>query len=228
MRWTGIVLVGTLLGLPVLAHATPSGPRTPLPTTADDKKPPPKSGDKKPEGKTDFDDLFGAPAKGTSLDDVTKATQGIGGSKNNATLHVKEGTIDATAPVQLKAVFAAEHIEIDKRLGCQPAGKEKRRLVELSFNDLPAKAIPFEVCLTLVSKAGREMSMSVAIVDARNLRVAKAESVVDFRGKERVDHVLEFPAPTFNNPGPYQYVVDLDGQEAGRLPLFTVKVDANP
>ena len=70
--------------------------------------------------------------------------------------------------------------------------------------------------------------MSVAIVDSRNQRVAKGEDVIDFRGRPKMDHVLAYPAPVFKMAGQYFYVVDLDGKEVGRMPIFvlTVKGDS--
>ena len=181
---------------------------------------------KAPPPANNFDDLFGAPPPKTNLDAMKKATDGMGAKTSADGLAAKVGTIEnGDAAVQLLNVFAAEHINQDKKLGCQPAGRDKKRVVEWSFDELPQKGQPFEVCLTLASKAGREMNMSIAIVDARNQRVAKAEDVIDFRGRSKVDHVLEYPAPMFKLPGQYFYVVDLDGKEAGRMPIFTVKVE---
>jgi len=131
--------------------------------------------------------------------------------------------------VQLLKVFAAERINQDKKLGCQPGGRDKKKLVDWTFDEVPAKAnVGFEVCLTLTSKAGREMNMNVAIVDARNQRVAKASDVIDFRSRPKIDHVLEFPPPVFKGAGQHFYVVDLDGKEVGRLPLFVVNLEGAP
>ncbi len=186
-----------------------------LPALADDKN----KGDK-----SDFDDLFGAPPKPTNLDAMKKATDGMSAKTSAGKgLSEKVDKVDKNAPVKLLGVFAAEHINQDRKRGCQPAGRDKKKVVEWDFDDVPAKGKPFEVCLTLASKAGREMNMHIAIVDARNVRVASAEDVIDFRGRDKIDHVLEYPAPMFNLAGPYFYVVDLDGKEVGRLPLFQVK-----
>ena len=70
--------------------------------------------------------------------------------------------------------------------------------------------------------------MSVAIVDPRNLRVARAEDVVDFSGRAgRIEHVLEFPETTFKTAGQYFYLVEMDGKEIGRLPIFEVRAGAS-
>jgi hypothetical protein len=191
------------------------------PALAEDKK-------KKDSG-VNIDDLFGAPpAKGGNLDAMKKATEGMGNKTGATGLAPKVDAVDSDAGVTFTNVFAAEKINEDKKLGCQPAGRDKKKVVEWTFDEVPAKAAQgFEVCLTMTSKAGREMNMSVSIVDSRNQKVAKAEDVVDFRGRTKIDHVLEYPAPTFKMVGPYFYVVDLDGKEAGRLPLFVVKVDGS-
>ena len=138
----------------------------------------------------------------------------------------KTAVVDDEAKVQFYSAFAAEKIVIDKKLGCQVAGRDKKKLTYFAFDEVPAEGVPFSVCLTMQSKAGREMAMSVAIVDPRNARVVKAEDVVDFRGRtQRMDHILDFPAPIFKLVGPYQYVVELDGKEVARLPIFDVKID---
>ncbi len=190
---------------------------------------PARAADKKPEAdKGNFDDLFGAPPKNANLDAVKKATEGMQNKQGADGLAAKVSAIDSEAAVQLLNVFVAEAIAHDAKLGCQPSGRDKKRIVEFTFDELPAKGLPFDACLTLASKAGREMNMSIAIVDSRNQRVAKAEDVIDFRGRPKIDHVLGFPAPMFKIAGQHYYVVDLDGKEVGRLPLFvlTVKSDA--
>lgn len=191
-----------------------------LPALAGDKKKPKDDG-------VNIDDLFGAPpSKGSNLDAMKKATEGVGAKAGGDALAPKVDAVDKDASVTFLGVFAAERINQDKKLGCQPAGRDKRKLKQWTFDEVPARAPQgFEVCLTLASKAGREMNMSVAIVDARNQRVAKAEDVVDFRGRNKIDHVLEYPAPVFKMTGQYFYVIDLDGKEAGRLPIFTVGLD---
>lgn len=193
-----------------------------FPALADEKKKP-------KEDKGNFDDLFGAPPPKANMDAMKKATEGMKNKAGADGLAAKVGTIDNDAGVQLLNVFAAETVAQDKKLGCQPGGRDKKKVVEWTFDEVPAKGLPFEVCLTLASTAGREMNMSVAIVDARNQRVAKAEDVIDFRGRPKMDHVLAYPAPVFKLAGQYFYVVDLDGKEVGRLPIFvlTVKGDSS-
>ncbi len=184
---------------------------------------------KKPKADADVDAFFDAPAdpkKTTSLDDLHKATAGVANRETKDGMAPKGGLVDDDAPVLLHAVFAAQKIVIDKKLGCQPGGRDKKKLSYFAFDELPQEGVPFEVCVTVSSKVGREMSMSVAVVDPRNSRVARAEDVIDFRGRAgRMDHVLEFPAPTFKVAGPYQYLIELDGKEVGRLPLFEVRVE---
>lgn len=176
-----------------------------------------------------FDDLFGAPPPKNNLEEMKKATEGVGNKTGSGGLAPKEDEIDPNASVQLLKVFAAEKIHQDKKLGCQPGGRDKKKLVDWTFDEVPAKAnVGFEVCLTLASKAGREMNMNVSIVDARNQRIAKASDVIDFRGRPKIDHVLEYPPPVFKNAGQHFYVVDLDGKEVGRLPLFVVSLEGAP
>jgi hypothetical protein len=185
---------------------------------ADDKK---KKDDK---GATNFDDLFGsAPQKPSSLDAMKKASDGVGaktGSNNG--LAAKTGTVDDNAAVTLMNVFAAEHILHDDKKGCQ--SKDKIKIAEWTFDDTPARGKPFEVCLTVASQIGREVRIDTAVVDSRNGRIATGSGdMLNFSGHTKVDSILAFPAPMFNMPGQYFYVVDVDGKEAGRLPLFVVK-----
>jgi hypothetical protein len=188
-----------------------------VPAVADDKG-------KSKDQAQNFDDLFGAPPPKANLDAMKKATEGMNSASGGDGLAPKVGTIDNEASVLLLSVFAAEVITQDKKLGCQPGGRDKKRVVEWTFDEVPAKGLPFEVCLTMASKAGREMNMSVAIVDARNQRVARAEDVIDFRGRPKLDHVIAYPAPLFKLAGPHFYVVDLDGKEVGRLPIFILSL----
>jgi hypothetical protein len=173
------------------------------------------------------DAFFSAPTttKKSALDDLQKAAADVGHKDKKDAMAPKAGQVDAEAEVKLHAVFAAEVITVDKKLGCQPGGKRRERVTYWSFEELPEIGVPFQVCLNLSSSAGRQMSMSVAVVDPRNLRVARAEDVIDFSGRSgRIDHVLEFPATTFKVAGKYVYLVEMDGKEIGRLPLFEVRV----
>lgn len=184
---------------------------------------------KKPAADASVDAFFDTPATTKStMDDLNKATAGMDNKgKKPDGMAPKTADVNDEAPVNLHGVFAAQKIVMDKKLGCQPGGKDKKKLTFFTFDELPQSGVPMEVCVTISSKVGREMSMSVAIVDPRNARVVKAEDVIDFRGRStRMDHVLEFPAPLFKVAGQYQYVVELDGKEVGRLPLFEVKVEA--
>jgi hypothetical protein len=181
---------------------------------------------KKPDAAVDaFFDEPTTPKK-SSLDALTEASKGVV-NKEQKTLAPKTTTIDDEAKIQFFSVFAAERIVMDKKLGCQPAGPEKKKLTYFSFDEVPAEGVPMSVCLTMQSKVGRSMAISVAIVDPRNARVVKAEDVVDFAGRTgRVDHVLDFPAPVFKVAGPYQYLIEMDGKEVARLPIFDVRVEA--
>jgi hypothetical protein len=199
---------------------------------ADDKDPPKKDGagakeDAKGDSAVDafFDDP-GTVKKKSNLDALHEAAKDMAHTKKKG-LAPKAAVVDDEAKVQFFSAFAAQKIVIDKKLGCQVAGRDKKKLTYFAFDEVPAEGVPFSVCLTMQSKAGREMAMSVSIVDPRNSRVVKAEDVVDFRGRtQRMDHILDFPAPVFKLVGPYQYVVELDGKEVARLPIFEVKIDS--
>lgn len=194
-----------------------------LPSAADDKD----TKKKKPAAAdASVDAFFDAPTTPkSSMDALNKATEGMAHKEKKDGIAPKVAESNEDAPVNLHAAFAAQKIVMDKKLGCQPGGKDKKKLTFFTFDDLPQAGVPIEVCVTVSSKAGREMSMSVAIVDPRNARIVKAEDVIDFRARtSRMDHVLEFPAPMFKVAGQYFYVVELDGKEVGRLPLFEVKV----
>jgi hypothetical protein len=181
--------------------------------------------DKKPDAAVDaFFDEPTTPKK-SSLDALTEASKAVV-VKEQKSLAPKSTTVDDEAKIQFFSVFAAEKIVMDKKLGCQPAGRDKKKLTYFSFSEVPAEGVPLSVCLTMQSKVGRSMAISVAIVDPRNARVVKAEDVVDFSGRTgRIDHVLDFPAPIFKLAGPYQYLVEMDGKEVARLPIFDVRVE---
>jgi hypothetical protein len=191
---------------------------TTLPAAAGDKK------SKKQD--VSVDSFFDSPPETKSGDDdLKKAAAGLGAKDKLDALAPKSGNVDDEAEVKLHAVFAAETIVLDKKLGCQPGGKRHERVTYWAFDDLPETGVPFQVCLNLSSKAGRQMSMTVSIVDPRNSRIVRAEDVIDFTGRTgRIDHVIEFPATTFKTAGPYQYLVEMDGKEVGRLPIFEVRV----
>ena len=67
------------------------------------------------------------------------------------------------------------------------------------------------------------MRMSVTFVGPRMKRVAHADSVADFTGKDELDHILDWPALNIEAPGVYHYVVDLDGKRVAKIPVFEVK-----
>ena len=203
---------------PVLALLALAVVVTALPAAAGDKK------SKKQE--VSVDSFFDSPPeKKSDDDDLKKAAAGLGAKDKLDTLAPKSGNVDEEAEIKLHAVFAAETIVLDKKLGCQPGGKRHERVTYWAFEDLPETGVPFQVCLNLSSKAGRQMSMTVSIVDPRNSRIVRAEDVIDFSGRTgRIDHVIEFPATTFKMAGPYQYLVEMDGKEVGRLPIFEVRV----
>lgn len=192
-----------------------------MPVLAEDKK--------KPRADASVDAFFDTPKeskKATSLEDLSKAAAAVGHKEKQDALAPKGDVVDDEAPVTVHSAFAAQKMVFDKKLGCQPGGKDKKKLTFFIFDELPQAGASFDVCISISSKVGREMSMSVALIDPRNARLVKAEDVIDFRGRSgRMDHVLEFPAPLFKVAGPYFYVVELDGKEVARLPIFDVKVN---
>ena len=164
--------------------------------------------------------------KKNAMDALQKAASDVVHTEKKD-LAPKAAVVDDDAKVQFFQVFAAEKMVIDKKLGCQPAGRDKKKLTFFSFDEVPAEGVPMSVCVTMQSKSGREMAISVAIVDPRNARVARADDVVDFRSRAgRIDHVLDFPAPIFKVAGPYLYLIEMDGKEVARLPIFDVRVEA--
>jgi hypothetical protein len=171
-----------------------------------------------------MDDLFGTPPAPSSMDALKKAAEGPAKESAKGGLVVKNAAaVQEDAPVVLHAVFAAEKIAQDPKLGCQPAGKSKKRVKQWAFDELPQMALPFAVCLTVSSEIGRTVTASVAIVDPRGHKVLHAEDIINFgNNTKRLDHVLEYPAALFKNAGEYFYVLTVDHKEAGRLPLFVV------
>lgn len=183
-----------------------------------------KSAEKKKAQEDPFGDLFGAPAATGGLDSLKAATQGVQKSDNNNALKPKAAKIRDGSNVSFPMLFAAERIRIDRKKGCVPATRKMIRIKEFQFSQLPAQTIPFSVCLRIASDAGRLMRMSVAMVGPRMKRVAHAESVADFTGKDELDHILDWPALQLPAPGVYHYVVDLDGKRVAKIPVFEVKV----
>ena len=162
--------------------------------------------------------------KKSSLDALQDASKGVAATEKKG-LQAKDAVVDDDTNITVHGAFAAEKIIIDKKIGCQPA-KGLTKLSYFAFDEVPSEGVPMAVCITLSSKAGREMAMTISIVDPRKSRVAKAESVVDFRGRPgKVDHIVDFSAPYFKIAGPYKYVVEMDGKEVARLPLFDVRVE---
>lgn len=189
---------------------------------ADDTAAPPK----KPDPAVDaFFDTPPTPKK-SSLDALTKATKDVV-SREEKVLEPKTTAIADDVVVKVVSVFAAEKIVIDKKLGCQPAGPDKKKVTYVVADEFPYEGVPLSVCVSMQSAVGRTVTFSVAIIDARRTRIAKAEGVVDFTGRaDRVDFVSDFAGPIFRMAGPHQYVIEVDGKEVARLPLFDVRVEA--
>jgi hypothetical protein len=170
-----------------------------------------------------FFDTPPAPKK-SSLDALVNASKDVV-SREDKTLEPKATEIKDDVLVRFVSIFAAEKIVIDKKLGCQPGGPEKKKVTYVVADEFPYEAVPLSVCVSMQSSVGRPVALSVAIIDPRRTRIAKAESVVDFTGHaDHVDAVSDFPAPVFRMAGPHHYVVEVDGKEVARLPLFDVRV----
>jgi hypothetical protein len=187
----------------------------------------PEAGTPKAKEDRSVDDLFDAPSKksGPTLNDLKKASEGIQNNGGSSSLAPKSDSPSGDAgKVTITGAFAAEQIVLDKH-GCTPGGREKKKVSEITINNLPGKIPPLQVCLSLASTASREMRLSTSIVDTRGLRSGKAETIVDFRGKPKLDTILEFPSMPMKTAGTYSYVVELDSEELGRMPLFIVKVE---
>lgn len=181
--------------------------------------------EKKSKDADPFADLFGESKQGSDVRDLKAVTGAIDGKGKSDALAPREAIVDETAGVELVRAFAAERIVVHKERGCEPGDKAKTKLKFITFSEVPVKGPPYAVCVTLKSKAGREMRIATSIVDPKNHRVARSESVVSFRGKTTIDHVMEFPSVDYKIAGPYLYVVDIDGKEAGRLPLIDIRVE---
>jgi hypothetical protein len=189
--------------------------------------------DKKAKSKeVSVDSFFDPPPeKKASDDELKKAAAGLGAKDALDTLAPKAAVVDDAAAVKLEGVFAAETIVVDKKLGCQPGGKKRERVTYWTFDELPDVGVPFGVCLSMSSTAGRQMALTVTLLDPRNGRIARAQDVVDFTGYTgRRDQIIEFPAITFKVAGPHVFLVELDGKEVGRLPIFDVRLmtDGSP
>lgn len=173
-----------------------------------------------------FGDLFGDSlnSEGSSIDKLRDTTKDIKVKSKNDALAPKSAETGGDGKIELVKAFAASRIRVHPKRGCEPTDRRKTKLRQLTFNELPIKGPAYAVCLRLNSAVGREVRLTTAIVDARNRKIARAESVVSFRGKRSVDHVMEFPAATYRLEGQYEYLVEVEGEEAGRLPLLVVKV----
>lgn len=185
-------------------------------------------GGKKTDAKEEapsLNDLFGDTlSTGSSVKDLEAATQGLEGKTSGGGLRPKTEIADPDASVSFLSAFAAERIVITKKEGCIPGDAMRTKVVSIEIDQLPGPSPKFSTCVSMASKAGRQMRLTAAIVDARNRRVAKAEGVVDFTGKPRLDYVLDFPPVPFRMAGPHLLVIDLEGKPAAKLPLFEVKV----
>lgn len=175
---------------------------------------------KKGKGEGDpFADLFGDSLGGSEgLGDLTKGVK----HKDSGGLKPKASAYKDKATIELQKVFAARWIKMHRSRGCVPADRNRTKIVQIDVDDLPARTPPLAVCLTIGSDAHREVRISTAIVSPKNRRIAKAESVIDFRGKPVLDHIMQFPEIEFRRTGQYFYRVEIDGELAGKMPLFTV------
>lgn len=174
-----------------------------------------------------LDDLFGdalpaaaATPAGPGLREVASTI--AGGARSND-LSVKDKALATNVDTSLIHAFAAERIVLHPKEGCiaAPPGSGALRVLELAR--FPGVRPGFAACLRLRSTAARPMVLAVFLVDARNHRVARASDQIDFSTRGEVDHVLTFPPVQFQRMGTHSLVVDLDGREVGRVPLFEVR-----
>lgn len=96
------------------------------------------------KGDASVDAFFDDPkaAKPSSMDALNKATQGMANKEKKDGMAVKSAESNEEAPVNLHAAFAAQKIVMDKKLGCQPAGREKKKLTFFEFDELPQVGCP--------------------------------------------------------------------------------------
>lgn len=181
---------------------------------------PKKKGDDDPFGDLFGDSLGGSDKGAGDLKDLTKDVHKEDHKKG---LKPKSVEIKDKATISLVRVFAAERIRMHPKRGCEPADRDRTKVTEMTVEDVPSPIPPFAVCLTLSADAYREMRITTTVVSPKNRKIGRAESVVDFRGKPTVDHIMTFPSLEVKQTGQYFYAVDIDGKPAGRLPLFEVK-----
>lgn len=182
--------------------------------------------DEKKKGDDPFADLFGDSLKSDKKQEDLKAVTGqVKADTSTGGLKVKEVESKGGDKIELVRVFAAQKIRIHPKRGCEPADRQKTRVRELTFNEVPITGPAYAVCLTMRSGLSRPVRMTTFIVDPRKKKIGRAETSIDFRGKPQVDHVMEFPALRYDLPGKYEYWVEVEGKKVGGLYLLDVIVD---
>lgn len=195
---------------------TPSEPKTP------DTK---KTNAKDDVAAEKLDALFGDTLKSEKSDDLKALSSKVKSHERRDGLGLKEKPKDVASKLSIVDAFAAELIRVDKKKGCQPAGRKKVKVTRMDLWTLPTVGPKVSVCVTLKGGLGRPAKMAVAIVDARKKKIGSAETIIEFRGRPQIDNVMEFPALRYETTGPVMYRVEIDGKLIGDFELFKVYND---
>lgn len=173
-----------------------------------------------------FTDLFGdslTTGGSQDLQDLQDAASQVKAKLTDRNLAPKEVRGLQDTEVRFLDHFAAGRIRVLPKEGCVPADPGRTRLSYIEVLDVPAEAPMFSLCLKMSSRVNREVRITTTLLNPRQQRSARAESVVSFAGSQRTDHVLDFSKMPLTMVGPYTVSIDIDGKPAAKLPLFEVR-----
>lgn len=172
-----------------------------------------------------LDALFGDALAGTGAGGDFKAAAEALESvpEASSTLLVKSEFEAPDHRAELVHAFAAQRVLLSTKKGCVSSMPDGETIAFVELRKLPGASQAFAVCLRIKSEIGRPMRLAVAIVDPKNRRIARAKGDVDFSQASEKDHALQFPPVNFRMYGKHFLVLDLEGKEVGRLPLFDVR-----
>ena len=172
-----------------------------------------------------LDALFGDALEDTSTKGDFKAAADALKSvpPESAALSVKSEFQAPDHRAELVHAFAAQRVLLSTQKGCVSSLPKGETIGFVELRKLPGASQSFAVCLRIKSEIGRPMSMAVALVDSKNRRIARAKGQIDFTQSPQRDHALQFPSVRFRMYGQHFLVLDLEGKEVGRLPLFDVR-----
>lgn len=173
-----------------------------------------------------FADLFGDSLSTGGKQDLQQLQDAAGQVKAKGAergLAPKDDRTSLDTEVRFLDHFAAERIQIVPKLGCIPADARRTKLTYIEVFDVPAEAPKFSLCLKMSSRVNREVRITATLVNPRQQRSARAESVVSFAGAQQTDHVLDFPKMPLTMLGQYSVAIDVDGKPVAKLPVFEVR-----